>query len=86
MSDYTYIVATASDEYDDEALLPDVLRTEVDLPSLNSHDYSRTRAFRSLEAAQRYYQSFNGIPAFSDGSGNLRDRMSIFKVENASEK
>ena len=79
MSDI-YIVAIKSDEYDDEAILPDVLRTVPELPSFDSHDQSRTRAFRSFSTARSYYESLNGIAAHDDGSGNLMNEMSIFKV------
>ena len=75
-----YIVAQSSDEYDDTLQLRDVLRTHSVLSPYHTLR-GRSMAFKSLDDAQAYLNSFDGKPAYSDGSGNLKDDFSIFETE-----
>ena len=67
-----FIVAVKSEEYDDHALLPDLLRTSVDTPSFDSQDYRRTRAWGSFAKACAYLDSL----------GAAGTDYSIFRVES----
>lgn len=75
-----YIVAQSSDEYSDTLQLRDVLSTSGGIcPYWTST--GKSMAFKSLDEAQAYLDSFDGKPAHSDGSGNLKDDFSIFETE-----
>jgi hypothetical protein len=78
-----YIVAQASDEYNDTLQLRDVLKTQSGLTpywTANEKNF-KPLAFQSLDKAKRYLESFDKKPAFSDGSGNMKNELSIFETE-----
>lgn len=75
-----YLVAQTSDEYSNTLHLKDVLNSGG-ITSFNYSENYKSLAFPTLELAKEYLNTFDGKPAYSDGSGNAKDKLSIFETE-----